>query len=66
MQEQSRLEKLANFQDRWPLMSFRKVLQKIRIYINMTAFKIIKHKVFDNICITIILVNSISLGMEDP
>jgi hypothetical protein len=32
----------------------------------MTAFKIIKHKVFDNICITIILVNSISLGMEDP
>ncbi len=32
----------------------------------MTAFKIIKHKVFDNICILIILVNSISLGLEDP
>ena len=32
----------------------------------MFAFKIIKHKVFETICIGIILLNSISLGLEDP
>jgi len=32
--EQSRLEKLQNYEDRWPCLNFRKTLLKIRIYIN--------------------------------
>jgi len=39
---------------------------KVRIYINLAAKSIIDHKAFEAICITVILLNSISLATEDP
>ena len=64
--EQTRLEKNANYEDRWPLLNFRKDLMKVRIYINMAAKRIMTHKVFETICIGIIMFNSVSLATEDP
>jgi len=57
---------MQNFEDRWPILSFRKSVQKVRIYINMFAFKVIKSKPFEASTIMVILINSITLGMEDP
>jgi len=37
VEEQSRLEKEINYEDRWPLLNLRKSVQKVRIYINMAA-----------------------------
>lgn len=48
------------------MLNARKELLKIRIYINQAAFTIIKNKAFEYGTILIILVNSATLGMEDP
>ncbi len=64
--EQSRLEKLLNYEDQWPLLSFRKSIQKVRIYINIFAYNVIKNKMFENFTIGVILANSITLCFEDP
>jgi len=37
VEEQSRLEKEINYEDRWPILNFRKSVTKFRIYINMAA-----------------------------
>ena len=66
VEEQTRLEKMMNYEDRWPLLNFRKSTQKARIYINLAAQAIITHKAFETITILIILLNSIQLGAEDP
>jgi len=55
-----------NYTDRWPFLKFRKSLNKARIYVNMFALKIITNKIFENICIGVILANSFSLATEDP
>lgn len=60
------MEKNNNYSDNWPLLNFRVSAQKIRIYINLAAYSIIKHPAFEAITIGIILLNSITLGMEDP
>lgn len=64
--EQSRLEKLRNYEDRWPILSTRKSVRKVMLYINLFAAKIISHKAFETITISVILLNSIQLGREDP
>lgn len=64
--EQTRLEKLDNYEDRWPLLHYRNSISRIRIYINMWAYSIIKTKIFENSTIAVILANSITLSMEDP
>jgi hypothetical protein len=64
--EQSRLEILRNYEDRWPLLSLRKSLWKVQIYINLFCLTIISHKLFETICITVILLNSFTLALEDP
>ena len=63
---QSRLEKLKNFEDRWPCLNGRKMIMKIKIYITMAAEKIIKHPAFEFTSIMVILLNCITLAMEDP
>lgn len=48
------------------MLAFRKNLQKIRIYVNMFAMRVITSKPFEAATISVIMVNSITLGMEDP
>ena len=62
--EQTRLEKLQNFEDRWPCLNFRKSLLKVRIYINKAAKLIVETKWFENATITVILLNSGTLAVE--
>lgn len=64
--EQSRLEKLIGYTDGLPLLELRKQALKFRIYVNMYAHNIYKTKAFEIISIGVILVNSVTLGMEDP
>jgi hypothetical protein len=62
--EQSRLEKLQNFEDRWPCLNARKSLLKVRIYINKAARVIVTTNAFENATITVILLNSGTLAVE--
>ena len=64
--EQSRLEKLIGYTDGFPLLELRKKVLKFRIYVNNVAYHIYKTKAFETISIGVILVNSVTLGMEDP
>lgn len=64
--DKTRLERLQNYEDRLPCLNLRKFFKKIRIYINLTAYNIIKHRVFEALSIMIIVANSITLGAEDP
>lgn len=66
VEEQSRLEILKNYEDRWPLLSLRKSAWKVQIYINLFCLTIIQHKAFETITITIIMLNSLTLAIEDP
>ena len=64
--EQTRLERLTNFEDRWPCLNFRKAILRVKIYITMSAELIIKHPAFETTSIIIILLNCVTLAMEDP
>lgn len=55
-----------NYEDRWPLLNFRKELMKVRILINMAAINVMTNKLFENFCIMVILANSFTLAQEDP
>mmetsp|Transcript_115066 Transcript_115066/g.159619 ORF Transcript_115066/g.159619 Transcript_115066/m.159619 type:complete len:211 (+) Transcript_115066:631-1263(+) len=64
--DKTRLERLQNYEDRLPCLNLRKFFKKIRIYINLTAYNIIKHKLFEGLSIMVIVANSFTLGAEDP
>ena len=61
-----RLEQLVNFEDRMPCLNCRKSVLKVKILITMACERIIKHNVFEALSITIILLNCVTLAMEDP
>ena len=63
---QTRLEKLKNEEDRWPCLNGRKMIKKIKIYITMGAEAIIKHPAFETTSIIVIMLNCVTLAMEDP
>ena len=60
------LELLVGFEDRWPCLNFRKKVKRIKIIIVMACEKIIAHRLFEATSITIILLNCVTLAMEDP
>lgn len=60
------LERCEAYEDKWPLLSARKGIWKILIYINLIADKIISTKTFENISIFVILMNSLVMMTEDP
>jgi hypothetical protein len=64
--EQTRLEKLVLYEDRFPCLEFRKSILKLRIHINLVASWIINTKLFDNTTLTVILLNSLTMVYENP
>ena len=64
--EMDRLEKLENQIDGWPLLEFRKSIMRVKIQINMITAAIINNTAFETISIIIILLNCVTLAMEDP
>ena len=57
---------MQNFEDRWPCLNCRKFLWRMRIYITMAAETIIKHRAFESTTIIVIVLNCVTLAMEDP
>jgi hypothetical protein len=64
--EKNDLEKLEVYTDRFPLLKLRKQIRKVLILINMVAYAIINTKLFENISITVIMINSIVMIFDDP
>ena len=64
--EQTPLEKLQNYEDRWPLLNLRKTVKRSMLNVKNFAKEIISTKAFDRSCILVIVVNSATLAMEDP
>ena len=64
--EQTPLEQLALYEDRWPMLNLRKSINKASLHIKNFAGSIIKHKAFETATISVILANSATLAMEDP
>jgi hypothetical protein len=59
-------EKCAPRYNKWPILKLRKSIMKIFCLIHMVAYSIISTKFFDNLCITVIFVNSMVMMIEDP
>ena len=63
---QTPIEMMGSYQDQWPLLETRKSLLKAKIYINMFACLVINNKTFEYATITVILLNSMTLAVENP
>lgn len=66
IKEKDSLEKLEVYKDNYPLLRLRKAIWKFCIYVNLISKNIIATSTFDNISITVILLNSIVMMSEDP
>lgn len=64
--DKDKLEKLEVYTDRFPLLEPRKQINKFRIIIHMAANQIIRSKLFGNIVITVIGLNSAVMMLQDP
>lgn len=67
--ETSPFEQLALKPDPYPCLpcfNFRQQVRRVRLYITLGAETIIKHPAFETISITVILLNCVTLAMEDP
>jgi hypothetical protein len=64
--DKDNLERCESYTDNWPLLACRKGIWKVLIYINLIAYKIISTKIFENISIFVILLNSLVMMTEDP
>lgn len=60
------IEIVDAYYDRCPCLSLRKLLMKLRVYINRTALAIITNSIFETISIMVIIANSMFLAMDDP
>jgi hypothetical protein len=61
-----RIHIIEDYHDRCPLLGLRKNLMKARVYCNRGAQMIMQNSLFESISISVIVVNSIFLAMDDP
>jgi Ion transport protein len=61
-----RIQIIDDYHDRCPLLDFRKSLMRARVYCNRGAQLIMMHSLFESISISVIVVNSLFLAMDDP
>ena len=52
--------------DKYPLLEFRKMVMRSRIYLQRLAARIIQNPIFEALSITVIVANSLFLAMDDP
>lgn len=64
--KKDRIQIIDDYYDRCPLLDFRKGLMKLRVYINRMAGLVVMHSLFETISITVIIVNSLFLAMDNP
>ena len=61
-----RIQIINDYHDRCPFLELRKQIMRSRVYINRGAQLIMMHGLFESISITVIIVNSLFLAMDDP
>jgi hypothetical protein len=61
-----RIQIIDDYHDRCPLLGLRKSIMKARVYYNRGAQLIMMHSIFESCSITVIVVNSLFLAMDDP
>jgi hypothetical protein len=64
--EQTPLELLMNYDDRWPLLTIRKTISRFMLHVQQVACVVMTNKIFETSSILVILANSFTLAMEDP
>lgn len=64
--KKDRIAIIDDYHDRCPMLEFRKSIMRSRVYINRGAQLIMMHWLFETISITVIVVNSLFLAMNDP
>ena len=64
--KKDRIQIIDDYFDQWPLLDIRKHVMRYRVYINRAAQMIVMHPLFESISITVIIVNSLFLAMDDP
>lgn len=63
--DKSDMEKLEVYSDRFPFLKLRKSIMKAQLIIKTICYLIIKNKIFDNICLLIIIANSVTMIYDD-
>jgi len=64
--EKNELEQLEVYTDRFPLLEMRKSIRKFMILVNMVAFEIINTSIFQTTSISVIMLNSFVMMVDDP
>ena len=64
--KKDRIQIIEDYHDRCPLLGLRKQIMKSRVYINRGAQLIMMHSLFETISISVIVINSLFLAMDDP
>jgi hypothetical protein len=61
-----RIQIIDDYTDRCPLLELRKKFMRARVYCNRGAQLIMMNSLFETISISVIIINSIFLAMDDP
>jgi hypothetical protein len=64
--KKDRIQIIDDYHDRCPCLELRKMIMRWRVYINRGAQMIMMHSLFESISISVIIVNSLFLAMDDP
>ena len=64
--KKDRIQIIDDYNDRCPCLGLRKSIMRARVYINRGAQLIMMHQLFESISISVIVVNSLFLAMDDP
>lgn len=64
--EKSDLEKIEVYHDRYPFLGLRRAVKRFLIRCHLISAAIISSPAFDNISVSVILVNSVVMAIEDP
>jgi len=64
--EKTPMEKLKSYKDKLPLLRLRKRIMKVWRVISLICLKIISHPLFDLFILTVVLINSLLLAMDNP
>jgi hypothetical protein len=63
--EKSEIEKLDVYTDRFPMLNLRKTLKRGYLNVKMVCYMIITTSLFENISLTIIIINSMVMVFDD-
>ena len=64
--EKTDLERIEVYHDRYPFLGFRRAVKRFFIRCHFVSAAIINSPAFDNISVSVIVINSIVMSLEDP